>query len=382
MEQKINEMITAADAWLRDHDFNYIECNYVPERMFTRHRLANVVLRTAYRLCPFNIRSAKDIAAAPKAPHAAVAMLKAYTEAGDNEVVPMLVDRLLSLRSTRTAAFSLRQGIRIAINLYEDSSDDPTPLNTVIFGEFLLDDNGFVEEAVRRDLVMSICSYLVDELGYADHADKGIYFYYGHHLKDVIYNASAVISAFLIRSGKRYGRADLVQLGQRGVDYIVSNQNADGSWFYYGPPHRKAIDGFHQSYILRALMDAREAGANVPESCLDNGIEFYKNQHKWKGLYLVPQRRDPRYNPRNTWLVQRLDGRDLSEAILFFSRYCPDRKRVEGLINYMHDSVFDKRTGRFASDLFVYGRNRNDYIEFYGWYLHALLTARNTFCKQ
>ncbi|MDE6498434.1 MAG: hypothetical protein K2L21_07225, partial [Muribaculaceae bacterium] len=143
--------------------------------------------------------------------------------------------------------------------------------------------------------------------------------------------------------------------------------------------HRKAIDGFHQSYILKALMDVKDAAIDRLADCINKGVEFYRSQFTETDRYLIPQRYDTRFNPGTTWIFQRLDGRDLSEAITFYSIYLPDEKRVEKLVNYMYDRIFSPRTGKLAPEIFVYGKNRNDYIEFYAWYLHALYCARNTF---
>lgn len=91
----------------------------------------------------------------------------------------------------------MKQGIRIAINLYENSADDPTPLNTIWFGQFLLEEHSkVIEESERKELLYSIVAYLTEELGYVDYGEQGIYFYYGPTLKKEIYNASAIISAF------------------------------------------------------------------------------------------------------------------------------------------------------------------------------------------
>lgn len=376
IRQKIDEMANAADVWLRGHNYRYIECNYVPPSLFTRFRKLNVLLRTFYRLCPFNLRRRLDILSAPLTPQACVAMLKAYALESDSDKTLVLLRRMTeSLRSFHEAvgsdSYALRQGIRIAVNLYEDGADEPTPLNTVWFGEYLLDRHDTLSDG-DRDIVAGICRYLVGNLGYIDHGEAGVYFRYGHNIKGIIYNASAVISSFLIRAGGALGQQEYIDLGVRGLKYIAACQNDDGSWFYYGPPHRRAIDGFHQSYILRAFMDARPIIGIRFDDTIEKGTAYYRSQFEHKGRYIIPRRYDPRYNPRNTWCFQRVDGRDITEALTFFSVYEPDEKMVEGIVEYMFDKIYDKKHQRLAPEIFIYGRNRNDYIEFYGWYLFAL----------
>lgn len=196
-------------------------------------------MRTFFRLCPYNLRNMERPTSGhyPFTPQTLVALLKAYVLTGDREVIKKLYDRALSLRSPKSKHFALKQGIRIAINLYENSADDPTPLNTVWFGQFLLEEHqGIVREEEKKDLLYSISVYLIEELGYIDHGAQGIYFYYGPTLKKEVYNASAIISAFLIKVGMRYDDNRLLEFGQRGIKYICEKQNADGSWFYAGSP--------------------------------------------------------------------------------------------------------------------------------------------------
>ena len=375
--EKIDQLISVVEDWLNAHHYRYIECNYVPERYFVNNKFINVITRTFFRLFPFNFRRKADIEISPDAPQTCVSLLNACLEAdavSDTEI--MLRERVERLRCPNTKNFALSQGIRIAVNLYEDTADDPTPLNTVWYGEYLLKTHG-IEEEWRKKRLLSICDYLIEELGWEDYGQVGIYFKYGHNIQNIIYNASAVISSFLIKVGNKYDREDLKILGLKGLDYIAKAQNDDGSWFYYGPPRQKAIDGFHQSYILKAFLDVNEFTHDRYNQVISKGISFYRGQFDKKNGRIIPHRYEKKYNPRNTWIFQTVDGRDVSEALIFFSEYAQDEEMVEGLVDYMWHKLYDKKRQRLAPEIFIYGRNRNDYIEFYGWYLLALKKVKN-----
>ena len=47
-------------------------------------------------------------------------------------------------------------------------------------------------------------------------------------------------------------------------------------------------------------------------------------------------RYDKRYIPHNTWLFVKVDGRDISEALIFFTKYYVDKEFVEKLIKYTY----------------------------------------------
>lgn len=367
-------MLSRVETWLKLQDYNYIECNHVPEYLFGQNRKVNMLLRTFFRLCPYNLRKMERPQSGlyPVTPQSNVALLKAYAISNDKIVIEKLYKRVLSLRSPKTKNFALKQGVKISINLYENSADDPTPLNTVWFGQFLLEEHsGVVPEIEKKELLYSIAAYLIAELGYMDHREKGVYFYYGPTLKKEVYNASAIISAFLINLGIRYGEDAYLKLGQRGIKYICNKQNDDGSWFYAGKTERSTIDCFHQSYILQAICSVKGYLPFDASIAIDKGIAYYKTLFIEEEQFVRPLRYDKRYTPYNTWLFVKVDGRDVAEALVFFTKYVPDKVMVHKLLNYTFDKFYNKKKGYMIPEIFVYGKNRIPYIEFQAWFLYA-----------
>ncbi|WP_302457743.1 hypothetical protein [Bacteroides fluxus] len=372
--EETDEMIAAVENWLQSQDYSFIECNYVPSRLFGKNPKFNALLRAFFRLSPYNFRNMTrpESGLYPLTPQCLVAMLKAFAISKNREVITKLYQRTLALRSPKSRNFALKQGIRIAINLYENSEEDPTPLNTVWFGQFLLDEQSrVIPEQEKKELLLSIAAYLTEELGYADHKEQGVYFYYGPTLKKEVYNASAIISAFLIRLGIKYSISEYIELGQRGIRYICGKQNKDGSWFYAGKPERPTVDSFHQSYILQTVCSVKDyLPFNIAE-VIAKGTEFYKTLFIEERGYLRPMRYDKRYIPHNTWLFVKVDGRDVAEALVFFTKYAPDKEMVQKLLRYTYDKFYTKKKGYMVPEIFVYGKNRIPYIEFQAWFLYA-----------
>jgi len=377
--EKINSMAAGLDAYLRSIDFNYFEYNYFPQTLYTKSHWINVFLRLFYRLSPINFRKKEN--PYPPSPQSLTTLLKAYSLKGDRDVLYRLLSRLLTLKSPRVKNFALQQGIYIACKLYEHGSLDPSPLNTVWFAQFILDNHlDLFSDDNEKDTLISIGEYLIEEVGYIDYHDRGIYFNYVPGLKEEIVNASATISALLLRIGHKYGIDKYYQFGESGIRYIVNRQNEEGSWFYTEDVKMKSVDGFHQSYILQALFQARPFLSFSIDKYLENGIRYYKERlFKYKKKYVIPLRYDRRYLPFNTWLFQKMDGRDMADALILFSRYRFDKEMLDGLINYMYDNLYMKRKGYIVSEILVYGRNKIPYLEFQGWYLYALETVRKNF---
>ncbi len=377
---KIDIMISGLSEWLKRQDYNFFECNFIPDYLQSKHRMLNVLFRTFFRLCPFNLRiGGKDPNGKfPVTPQCNVAMIKAFNILGDIKTSKKILDRLFSIKSSKTNNFALKQGITISINLYENSAEDPTPLNTVWFGEYLLNDNlNIISEREKKELLYSICNYLINELGFKDFGDEGIYFYYGPTLKKIIYNASAIISVFLLEVADMYNDSDLRIYGERGIKFIINNQNEDGSWFYAAPPQRSTIDCFHQSYVLQALIRAKKHISFDIEECIKKGDVYYRSLFRSKGSWVIPIRYDKRFSPRNTWLFQKYDGRDISEALIYFSVYNRDTDNIRGLINLLYDEMYHKSKNYISPEKFIYGKNHIPYIEFQAWYLYALTILKH-----
>lgn len=378
--EETDEMITAVENWLQSKDYSFIECNHVPSRLFGKNPKFNALLRAFFRLSPYNFRDMTRLESGlyPLTPQCLVAMLKAFAISYNREVIAKLYQRMLTLRSPKSRNFALKQGIRIAINLYENSEEDPTPLNTVWFGQFLLDEqSGVIPEQEKRGLLLSMAAYLTEELGYADHKEQGVYFYYGPTLNKEVYNASAIVSAFLIRLGIKYKISEYIELGQRGIRYICGKQNKDGSWFYAGKPERPTVDCFHQSYILQAVCSVKDYLPFNAAEVIAKGTAFYKTLFIEERGYLRPMRYDKRYTPHNTWLFVKVDGRDIAEALVFFTLYKPEKVMVTRLLRYAYDKFFDKKNGYMIPERFVYGKNRIPYIEFQAWFLYAFQIVKH-----
>ena len=116
-KNKVDEMITGLSSWLKSVNYKYIECNFVPKQLYTKNEKINAIIRTIFRLSPFNFRRISDINEVPLTPQSNVALLKAYSIIKDEEILKLFkfdlektgVSYLLQaiLISTQNAYFNL-----------------------------------------------------------------------------------------------------------------------------------------------------------------------------------------------------------------------------------------------------------------------------------
>ena len=87
--EKTDEMIAAVENWLQSQNYSFIECNHVPDRLFGKNPKFNALLRTFFRLFPYNFRNMTrpESGLYPLTPQCLVAMLKAFAISNNLEVI-------------------------------------------------------------------------------------------------------------------------------------------------------------------------------------------------------------------------------------------------------------------------------------------------------
>jgi len=96
--------------------------------------------------------------------------------------------------------------------------------------------------------------------------------------KGGVINAAAY-RAFLLTSASRVLSKDEYWLiAERNVNFVLENQNPDGSWPYAADGVRDFVDHFHTCFVMKAL--AKIHGLTSYEPCVDaltKGVKYYLN---------------------------------------------------------------------------------------------------------
>jgi hypothetical protein len=85
------------------------------------------------------------------------------------------------------------------------------------------------------------------------------------------YRAFLLTSASQVLSNDNYWR-----IGERNLNFVLENQNPDGSWFYAIDGVRDFVDHYHTCFVLKAL--AKIHALTGDEACLaalSKGIDYY-----------------------------------------------------------------------------------------------------------
>jgi hypothetical protein len=146
-----------------------------------------------------------------------------------------------------------------------------------------------------------------------------------------VLNANLFSAAFLARLGSIAGSEQMIEAATRAAAYVTSEQNADGSFYYWGSEPPTHIDHFHTGFVLRHLDTIMKCcSAGFIEEPLKKGYEFYKKRLFENGI--------PKNTPDSLYPI---DIHSCAEALLCLSKLAP---RLGG--QDMIENVFDFCTTR------------------------------------
>lgn len=132
----------------------------------------------------------------------------------------------------------------------------------------------------------SICHFFASDLNCDHTSRKEVCFSYTPLDTTHILNASLFISEYLLRVGYHLQNPHWMDLGQKGITYVLNRQEADGSFWYYGLEDKGKIsvsersfikiDGYHTGFNLRMFSKANEILKNQQiDRCIAKGLQFY-----------------------------------------------------------------------------------------------------------
>src|SRR5438874_1493276 len=91
-----------------------------------------------------------------------------------------------------------------------------------------------------------------------------------------VINAAAYRAFFLTSASLFFSNADYWKIAERNLNFVLENQNEDGSWYYAMDGVRDFIDHFHTCFVMKALAKIHALTEN--EACLKalaKGVAYY-----------------------------------------------------------------------------------------------------------
>ena len=88
---------------------------------------------------------------------------------------------------------------------------------------------------------------------------------------------AAAYRAFLLTSASRvFSNDDYWRVAERNLNFVLENQNRDGSWYYAVDGVRDFIDHFHTCFVMKALAKIHTlTGHEACKEALSKGVAYY-----------------------------------------------------------------------------------------------------------
>jgi hypothetical protein len=93
-----------------------------------------------------------------------------------------------------------------------------------------------------------------------------------------VINAAAYRAFLLTSASKVFGNEDYLRIAERNLNFVLENQNPDGSWFYAVDGVRDFVDHYHTCFVMKSLakIHALTGHAGIV-GALGRGVSYYLN---------------------------------------------------------------------------------------------------------
>ena len=91
-----------------------------------------------------------------------------------------------------------------------------------------------------------------------------------------VINAAAYRAFLLTSTSQNLSNDDYRKMAERNLNFVLENQNADGSWFYAVDGVRDFVDHYHTCFVMKALAKIHAlTGHEATLKALEKGVDYY-----------------------------------------------------------------------------------------------------------
>lgn len=221
----------------------------------------------------------------------------------------------------------------------------PNGIVTTAVGDAFWKHYKIIRDKTSLDVCIEISKFLstlpVDRIG-----EDQVCFSYTSLFVNHVHNLNLFVAEFLIKTGLETGNDSWIRLGNKAVQYTLSNQLMNGAFDYNGPPEKPAshFDHYHTGFVLRMLhsiweLTGREDILHALEKCYQHYVSHFFDAD---GI--------PKLMPKRKY---RIDIHSCAESIYCLSALSPifpeGLKLAKNVIAWTVDHLQDK------SGYFYYG---------------------------
>jgi hypothetical protein len=99
---------------------------------------------------------------------------------------------------------------------------------------------------------------------------------YTPYLPGVVINAAAYRAFLLTSASQVFAESEYSRIAERNLNFVLENQNPDGSWYYAVDGVRDFVDHFHTCFVMKALAKIHAlTGYEGCKRALTKAVEYY-----------------------------------------------------------------------------------------------------------
>jgi len=311
--------------WVEDHDYMAYEpfdglSSWARPFAFGTI-LGDRLLMQAIRQSPINLRPFFGVKPKPSTKgrgYMARGYLTLYRTTGLEEYKTKAVENLRWLdahKAKKYAKHSWANSFDFSSRGGRYTSEDPIIVWTALIGQGYLDAYEITGDKWFLQIAESVCGWIMDLP--REKTPTGNCLSYLMPVQNTIHNANMLGAAMLARTAKHNGNREYQEVARSAMEYSVTRQLPDGSWWYAEYPDHHWIDNFHTGYNLDSLKCYIESsGDETWRPNLMKGLEFLKDN------FFEPSGR-PKYYHSRTYPVDSQCAAQAIETLADFSDLDP-----------------------------------------------------------
>jgi len=142
------------------------------------------------------------------------------------------------------------------------------PPSSVLRPLDLLDDYKQIVESIARHVAKDIKDFKTSETASSCS--------YTPYLPGVVINAAAYRAFLLTSASQVVAVEEYWSIAERNLNFVLENQNPDGSWYYAMDGVRDFVDHFHTCFVMKALAKIHSlTGHEGCAAALAKGVNYY-----------------------------------------------------------------------------------------------------------
>lgn len=219
----------------------------------------------------------------------------------------------------------------------------PNGIVTTAVGEYYWTNYRVTNNSTDLDKCVSIAQFL-SQLPISEISNDKICFSYIPHYQNHVHNLNLFVADFLIKVGLETENQNWIELGNKAVNYTISDQHDNGAFDYNGPPEapQNFIDNYHTGFVLRMLGSIHfYTKREDVHSALKKGLSYYLNNFfKDDGT--------PKLKSDKTYRVDIHSAAEAINCLTFLYSYNSDAfPKATKVLNWTVDHLYDEASGDF-----------------------------------